>query len=237
MDRNTRGLLVGMSLGDGYIQVRERSRDGNGPYVSASMQVKHSVSQVDYCEYKASLLRAATGRKCEVRFYDAMANGKTYKQAQFSFSHPYVRTLHGWMYKDGKKFYDKQTMTYLTPEGIAIWYMDDGTGRVNRNKDGVITSCSTSIATMCSREEVDTIVDFFQGEYGIEFKKRYDKRRPESKAWFIEANTEASRKFDSLVQPYIIKSMEYKLAHIAGLGSHECGTTSRSAKAIWESKI
>lgn len=201
------------------------------------MQVKHSATQVEYCAHKAELLRKATGRKCEVKFYNATAAGKQYKQAQFMFSHPYIRVLHEWMYRDGKKFFDKQVMSYLTPHGIAMWYMDDGTGRVNRNKDGVITSCSTTIATMCSAEDVGVIIGYFNNSFGIEFKARFDKRRPSNKAWFIEANTTNSKKFAELVRPFIIPSMFYKLAHVDCLGSHEYGTASRSAKAIWESKI
>ena len=226
-----------MCFGDGYIQVRHRLKDGKYPHLSASITVKHSVNQVQYCEYKAELIRKATGRKCSVLFYDATASGKQYRQAQFSVDHPYARTLYGWLYKDGKKRYNAQVLSYLTPHGIAIWYMDDGTGRVNRNKDGVITSCSTSIATMCSREEVDLIIDYFAKEHGIVWKARFDKRRPEDKAWFIEANTAESRQFAALIEPHIHESMQYKLAHVAGLGTQECGTASRSAKAIWESKI
>jgi len=237
MDRTTRGIIVGMTMGDGYLQVRRRLQNGKYPYIAASMQVKHSASQVEYCKHKAELLRKATGRKCEVRFYEATAAGKKYQQAQFMFSHPYIRVLYEWMYKGGKKFFDKQVMSYLTPHGIALWYMDDGTGRVNRNNDCAITSCSTTIATMCSKEEVEVIIDYFKIEHGIEFKARYDKRRPEDKAWFIEANTVQSKQFAELVRPYMIPSMLYKLAHVDGLGSHEYGTTSRSAKAIWESKI
>lgn len=237
MDSVTRGLLVGMSFGDGYIQVRHRMKDGKYPYIAASLTVKHSVSQLAYCEYKADLLRKATGRKCNVLFYDATAAGKRYKQAQFTLDHPYARTIYGWLYKDGKKRYSAQVLSYLTPHGIAIWHMDDGTGRVNRNKDGAISSCSTTIATMCSREEVDLIIDYFAAEHDIDWKARFDKRRPEDKAWFIEANTASSRKFATLIEPYIHESMRYKLAHVAGLGSHECGTLSRSAKSIWEAKI
>ena len=145
MDSNTRGLLVGMSLGDGYIQVRNRLQSGKYPYIAASMQVKHSVAQTEYCEHKASLLRIATGRKCELKFYQATAAGKQYQQAQFMFSHSYLRILWNWLYKHGQKVYSEQILSYLTPHGIAIWYMDDGTGRVNRNKLNIITSCSTTI--------------------------------------------------------------------------------------------
>lgn len=237
MDRKTRGMLVGMVLGDGYLQVRHRLTKGKYPYIAASMQIKHSVAQLAYCEHKAEQLRRATGRKCEVRFYEATAKGKQYPQAQVCFSHPYIRNLWSWMYRDGAKKINRQTLDYLTPEGIAIWYMDDGTGRVNRNKDGRITSCSTSIATMCSKEEVDTIIDYFKAAHEIEFKARFDKRRPPEKAWFIEANTAASQQFAALVGPHLHPSMECKLAHVAGLGSQECRTASRSAKAIWLSKI
>lgn len=226
-----------MVLGDGYLQVRHRVTNGKYPYISASMQVKHSVSQVQYCEYKAELLKTATGRKCKVAFYDATAAGKQYRQAQFSFSHPYIRNLWSWMYVDGKKRISRQILDYLTPQGIAIWLMDDGTGRVNRNKDNVVTSCSTSIATMCSREEVDNIIDYFAVEHDIHWKARFDKRRPEDKAWFIEVNTAESRKLIELVKPHMHESMHYKMQHVASLGSHECLTASRSAKAIWESKI
>lgn len=212
MNKEKRGRLIGMVLGDGHINVTNGKRE---------LSVLHSVAQRDYCEHKAALVRQTLGGTFSVREYANGPGGK-YRAVKFVSSHAYWSNLRDWCYPNGVKTYTRRILDMLTPEGVALWYMDDGSARRNTNKDGWVKSVSTSIATMCSESECGAIRDYFRDVHCIEWKVRCRKGSPAGKAFFIECNTAESRKFVELIQPYVIPSMMYKIAHVADLGSHEC---------------
>ena len=220
MDVETRGFLVGMIFGDAYVNVRNRLVDGRYYYESSEMRVLHSIAQRDYCEHKAARTRQALKRKFSVTIVNNGPGG-AYKAAAFSASHPYFKQLKRWCYPNGKKTFTKHTLEMLTPEGIAFWYLDDGNARRNTNKDGWVSSVATDISTMCSKEEAEIIVAYFLDKHGIAFNIRCNKRCVIGKQFFIQANTAESRKFIALVQPFIIPSMLYKIAHVADMNAHE----------------
>lgn len=215
MEASIRGVLVGMVLGDGYINTSNNKRE---------LSVLHSVSQRDYCEHKAALVKKCLGGSFSVREY-ANGPGGRYRAVKFVSSHRYWSNLKDWCYPGGKKTYTRKVLDMLTPEGIAIWYMDDGNARRNVNKKGWVSSVATNIATCCSESECLTIVDYFREVHGIEWKIRCMKKRDASVAFLIECNTSESRKFVSLISPFVIPSMLYKIAHVADLNSHECRTS------------
>lgn len=223
MDRATRGLIIGMVLGDAYVNVRKRARaDGTRYEVESSeIRVLHSTKQRDYCEHKCALLNRALNRHASVHDVRNGPGGK-YRAAHFSVSHPYLKQIKGWAYPGGTKTITTRLLKMLTPEGIAMWYMDDGHGRVNVNKDGWIRSAATDIATCCSEGEANVAKDFFASEYGVKFNVRCDKRAEEEFAFSLQAGTDASRDFVRVIDPYVIPSMRYKVAHVADLSSHEC---------------
>ncbi len=201
-----------MVLGDGHISTSNGKRE---------LCVLHSVAQKDYCEHKAALVRQTLGSSFNVREYANGPGGK-YRAVKFVSSNAYWGNLRDWCYPNGVKTYTRKVLDMLTAEGIALWYMDDGHAKTNRNKDGWVTSASTNIATMCSESECIAICDYFRETHGIHWKIRCRKGSLPNKAFFIECNTDESRKFVLLVQPFIIPSMMYKIAHVADLGSHEC---------------
>lgn len=221
MDKAARGAIIGMVFGDAYINVRKRKNSKGSVYESSEIRILHSIAQQDYCEHKAALIKKYLGGNFNVT---SQKNGKDGKflAASFSASNTYFKLIKKWTYPAGKKTFTMFNLNFLTEEGIALWYMDDGSARRNLNKDGYVSSVATTIATMCSKEEVDTIIEWFQEKHKIEWKARFDKRCTPDQAWFIECNTENSRLFAHLVQPYIIESMLYKLSHVADLSSHEC---------------
>ena len=212
--------MVGMALGDGYLNVAKRTNKNGNTWTRSELRVLHGPSQKDYCYYKAGLLKKYTGKKFNVTQVANGPGGK-YQSYQFVSSHPYFKTLKGWLYPGGEKVISRKILEMLSPLGISIWYMDDGHARTNANRDGVITSASTEISTMCSLNEVKDIVCYFNDNHGINFNIRYDKRQSSGHKYYIQCNTEESRKFVNLVSDYIIPSMRYKIDHVKSLDSHE----------------
>jgi len=224
MDAEKRGLIIGLALGDGYIQVRTRYKGGKYPYESRNIRVLHGSSQRAYCEWKARRLTwALGGKQVNVTKVNNGPGGK-YVAYQFSKDHSYFGQVRRWLYPNGKKLITRRVLDMLTPEALAIWYMDDGHARRNTNSQGFVTSVSTDIATQCTESEAHTIVDWLKDRFGLTFKVRCNKRCSPDHRFYIQANTSESRKFVSIIAPHVPDCMIYKLSHVADLSSHECQT-------------
>jgi len=218
VDVAKRGVIVGMALGDGYVQVRQRLQRGKYPYEQRSMKMVHGPMQRAYCEWKAKRLGwALGGRQINVTKVKNGPGGR-YDAYHFTVSHPYFGQLRRWLYPEGKKRFTRRVLDMLTPEGLAIWYMDDGSARRNLNKEGFVSSVATSIATYCSEVEARVIVEWLDETYGVKFSPRFDKRIG---SYYVQGNTTASREFVGVTAPYIPECMKYKLSHVAMLSSHE----------------
>ena len=213
MDKRSKGILVGMVFGDGYLNVRTRKAG----YISSELVVVHSTSQRDYTEYKAELIRKIFGGKHTVIDRCAtLKNGKTYQLCGFSKTNKYFRILKRLIYPYGKKTITVGALNVLTDEGLAIWYMDDGHARRNFNSLGYVSSVSTTISTCCSEEEVIVVCKWFLDKHNVEFKPFR-----EGNGFSIRCNTNESHVFARIIEPYVILSMRYKLSHVADLNLHE----------------
>lgn len=216
MDSRTTGALLGMIAGDAYVNVRQKMQSGKYPYTSSEMQVLHGSQQRAYCEFKCDLANRLLNRNSTVR-RGKNGPGRKYDAYRFSVSHPYFKVLRRWCYPNGKKTFNQVWLDHMTPEGIALWYMDDGHARRNINAKGRISSVSTNLATCCTDAEAELICRWFSDVHKIRFTTF-----PEGSGRSLRANTENSRLFAHLVQPYVIEPMLYKLSHVADLNSHEC---------------
>lgn len=224
MDDSKRGVIIGMALGDGYVQVRQRLHQGKYPVEERSFRVLHGANQKAYCEWKAERLSWALGGvKVNVTKVKNGPGGR-YTAYQFTKGHPYFGQVRKWLYPFGEKLITRRVLDMLTPEGLAIWYMDDGSARKNTSASGFITSVATDIATMCSEAEAHVICDWLKSRFGLEFKVRCNKRVKPGKQFYVQANTTATREFASIISAHVPDCMLYKLAHVASFDSHECQT-------------
>ena len=220
MNRKDRGALVGMVLGDVHLNVALRTRGGSSWWRS-ELRILHGAKQREYCEMKAERVRSILGGKFNVRKYKNGKNG-AYTGYGFTATSKYFKTLKGMTYYDRKKLYTRRVLDMLTPEGVAIWYMDDGSARVNINSVGKVSSIATDLAICRSKEEIDTVIQYFEEVHDVTFKRRFIKDRNEGMEYYIQANTTESKKFIAIVEPFIADSMRYKIEHVVELNSHEC---------------
>jgi hypothetical protein len=212
MNRRNRGILVGMSLGDGYLSTRGGSH---------SLHIEHSVRQLPYLEHKAARLLSIFGGKPRTVYRRSRLDKRTnvvYNQCSIAKGNKYFGYLRKRIYPHGAKRYTRQVLDYLTPEGIAIWYMDDGNCKLYTSKrTGRISCCQTYLATHCSKEEADILLTYFKEVWDISFKAYARK----DSSYILCANTAASRQFVALIRKYVIPSMAYKLRHVP-IETHEC---------------
>ena len=203
MTKDEKSLLLAMSLGDGSISLRKY----NNKISTAVLQITHTEAQIEYLKHKSKIINSIVGGKeCSINLFKPTQGYKAKPSFRINKGHKYFKLLHRWLYSvQGKKYISKNILKRLTPEGIAIWYMDDGCLGKRKNKEGRITSFKCNLATYCTSEEADNIIEFFLSVYGVEWKKRLHKG-----SYYLETNSSNCHKFISIVEPYIIDCMKYK---------------------------
>lgn len=207
MNKEFRGKLIGTLLGDSSIHF---GKDGNGKF-----QFTHQEKQKEYAFLKA--IEICKGFKRQQRTPNLYTSTTPYGDVtyyKFQLSHKYNNFLHRVLYSnEGKKYFSLKVLNYLTPEGIAWWYMDDGGVSLGSNKDKF--GCprphrpvEMRISTYCTEEEANNIIEYFLSVWGIQAKKRFAKK---TSSYYMAFSTKESYKLEKLIAPYILPYFKYKL--------------------------
>jgi recombination protein RecA len=189
-------VILGGLMGDGALS---STRSGFG----ARYRFGHGHKQVDYADWKASLLaNLASSRSIR-------ADG-----AVFYDFHPLAELaeLRKATYVGGKKTLSEEYLKQLTPLSLAIWYMDDGCyterakGLQERTRDGSgrIEICVEALEPT-SRQRLR---NYLSDTWGINPRLRLVGAGRKAVLIFPKAET---AKFHALVAPFMHPSMEYKL--------------------------
>lgn len=206
MNKRNRGILYGLVFGDGNLYMQTAN--------SCILTIGHSPKQKEYLEFKQQLLHSILGgKKPWVGSYKSFnkKQNKYYENWQLRKTYKYFRQMHRVLYPKGTKIYTRKTLDYLTDYGLALWYCDDGSGTVCKNKVGKPCGCMTRISSYCTMEEAEIIKQWFKDRYDIDVKFDVDKRNNKVS---IRMNTQESKKFVSIVSPYVPQCMKYKIEHV-----------------------
>ena len=185
-----RGIICGMLLGDGG-----RCRN--------NFSINHSTRQIEYALFKKELLERITGKKVNTRQWKTKFGYETIRVEPKLI--PLTRVLVRKCYKNGVKTFSEKFLNYLTLQGLAIWFMDDGSKSFKRIGSKV-HAVEVTLNTYLSKEENEIIISFFKEKWDIQWglNKSKDKFR-------LRMGTKEARKYFSLIEPYIIDSMRYKI--------------------------
>ena len=211
MELRKKALLIGLVLGDGCI-VKQTKYYPKSTRHYYNFEVIHTEPQKEYLEWKAEICRKLTGKKCVVKFKESakkkkmknghIINGKS--SYRFTCCDKYFRVLYHWLYPGGKKKIGSKYLKYLTPEAIAIWYMDDGSTYKDKVRPNVFTC---EIYTHTPLDETNYIINYFKETWDIEFhlhKKTEDQ-------YCIRCYTVNAAKFIYLISPFVPQCMDYKV--------------------------
>lgn len=199
MKRTKKALLIALALGDGHV-----SRDKRGNR-NAALELHHSTKQLDYLKHKRDILHSLIGGKeIPLTFREQKGkNGSIYKLCRVRKTHRYFNVLQRLMYPNK---YSRDVLKYLTPQALAIWFMDDGTHlrHGKARKDG--TWSSENRLFICTTKEIaEEVCSYFEEVWGI--KWRLYKHRG---YYSIRCGHKEGQKFHDLIHPYVIPSMAYK---------------------------
>ena len=207
MRKDKKAVLIALCLGDGHLR---KTRNGKGKKSeNVQLALLHSTTQLSYMEWKASKLHSLLGgkrSKISIRRVWNKTVRKHYERCEVNKSHKYFKVLYRWLYPDGNKKITRRILDYLTPEAIAIWMMDDGGIKKRKNKAGQESSFQFYLATYVTEEEAKIIQKYFSDVWDIDWKVREVKGK-----WMHYTNTTGTKKLSTLISPYVIPSMEYKI--------------------------
>lgn len=198
MNRNKKSLLIALSIGDGHIESRKDKRCN---HVQNSISFIHCEKQKEYIEYKALLIQKIFGGK---KPNVTKVNNSGYVGYRMMKTDKYFRILYKLLYPNGKKYITRKCLDYLTPKGIAIWYMDDG-NLSKKKRNGKVHSYELFLNTFVSDEETQTIIDYFEEKWNIKFAKVKN-----NNGYRLRCGTIEARKFIKIIDRYVISSMKYK---------------------------
>lgn len=190
MNKRDRGILLGMMLGDGSVRGNE-------------LVMAHSIKQKEYLEYKSELLLSIFGGKKNKTCYRKTKDG--YETYRYGKSDKYIGILSRRLYRNGVKNFSREILDMLNLEGIAIWYMDDGS-LIAKYRNGKIHAYDLTLNTYLSKEENEIIIEYFKDIWHVEFKLNKSKGK-----YRLRMGTREARRFIKLIEPYVIPSMSYKI--------------------------
>src|SRR5271157_5037163 len=190
-----RSAIVGMILGDGSIKQQKGC-------TSVSLSIVHSSKQKEYLEWKRNILQALFS---EWKIPIVEFNNNNYPGVRvITRTHPKLKQVYRLFYKP-KKTISRKVLNYLTPIGIAIWYMDDGSLSLKK-RNGAIHGREIHLNTYCTLEEASIIQEYFKERWCISWTIVSNKGLYRLRMGANEAKT-----LFKLIECYIIPCMKYKL--------------------------
>lgn len=200
-NKKSRNLLIAMLLGDGTI---------SNNFV---FKIAHSEHQKEYLEWKIKQLNNHGIRNNGIKSYikaKGFTTGVPVYYTQLNII-PFVKVLRRIFYKEKKIIGNRKILNRLSALGIAIWYMDDGHINIRRNKEGKVHGFYIKISTCEPKEEVQTIIDYFNEVWNIKFYMFHEGRKKDS--YSLCCGTKEGLKFIEIVKPYVqqVPSMLYKI--------------------------
>ena len=195
MKNRKKAILIALCIGDGYLNKDKQSK-------SVSLHIKHSSKQEALIIYKRDLLFSLIGgAKPNLRYF----NNNGYPGISFSKGMKYFRIIKKWLYPNNKKLISRFLLDKLTPEAIAIWYMDDGSLSAKK-RNGKIHAYEMTLNTYESKEDNQIIIDYFKEVWDIQWHQAKGKGQ-----YRLRMSTKEIRRFIPLIKPFIIPSMQYKI--------------------------
>ncbi len=178
-------VLVGSLLGDGTLRKQ-------GTRTNALFEANHSFAFKAYVDWKYQQLRPYVLTPPKRR----QGNGKRVAYRFTTRSLPIFTKYYRWFYSKGKKSIPHDLQ--LTPQILAVWFMDDGT----RSRSAVYLNTQQFDAP-----EQHFLRQLLLQTFGIESHLNRDKQY-----YRLRLSTEGTKKLKHIIAPYVHSCFRYKLA-------------------------
>lgn len=185
-------VLIGCLLGDGTLRLGIKA-------VNANLKIEQGLAQKAYVWWKYNHFKewVLTPPKQSHRY---KSNGERYRKSWWfrTVRHPEISFFHNMFYCEGKKQVPITIGQHLDPLSLAVWVMDDGS--FNRN----VLDLSTYAF---NKDSIRILQQVLWKKFSL--KTGYFNDRNIGFRMYFPKNE--SKKISSIIAPFIIPSMEYKL--------------------------
>lgn len=200
-NKESRNLLIALLLGDGTIC-------NNNVF-----KIAHCEAQKDYLEWKVKQLNDNGIRNSGIKFYIKTKGynvGVPVYYTQLNII-PFIKVLRRIVYNPKKILGNRKLLNRLDAKGIAIWYMDDGHINIRKSKEGKIHGFYIKISTCRPKQEVQTIINYFDEVWNVKFYIFHEGKKQDS--YSLCCGTKEGIKFIDIIKPYVMQvpSMLYKI--------------------------
>lgn len=194
LSKSQKEILVGLILGDGHLETLNEGK-------TYRLKVEHSMQQREYLDWLYVNFKEWINKAPEVRKRTSL--GKIIETYGFT---TYTSSILGFyakqFYVNGKKIIPKTIDKIITPQSLAIWFMDDGSIKSKVHKALVIHTHGYS------KDDLLLITKVLKSKFGLKIglQKQYDK-------WRLYVYSHSVDNFKKIISPYILPSMQYKLGN------------------------
>lgn len=188
LTKKQREIIIGKLLGDGHLESQNRGR-------TYRLKIEHPVKQKEYVEWLYKIFKDWTLTPPQLKQKEKGLNYwfQTVSHGSFRF---YAQQF----YKNGKKKIPKLIHRWLTPQALAIWFMDDGSCKDKKRKVQLINTQGFDW------QDLHRLQLALERRYGIFTRLKKERGRS-----VIYVQADSVDKFVNLIKPYIIPMMRYKL--------------------------
>jgi len=185
-------ILIGLILGDGHLEKLYTPTSGR-------LKVEHSCKQKDYVDWIYKEFRNWVRSKPKAKKKKVW--NKIYQNYGFlTYGHRLLGEFQEKFYRKGKKIIPNDLEKDITPLGLAIWYMDDGSIKSRKHKGLFLNTQGFE------KNDVERLQRMLKNKFGISSTTRKEKNGKQ-----IYLGGKSGEEFITLIKPYIIPSMEYKI--------------------------
>lgn len=195
-------VLFGTLLGDGSLKKQKN-------FKNARFQMKHSLKQKEWFDWKVKQLELLASFKCV--FYQKEASSKTqpsklYEKLRFQTrALLYLTKVYDSIYTNNVLDFTKPWVHKLKPIALMVWWLDDGSIMKSKRRGKL----ATQGFTLDQNKQLQAL---FKKKWNIDVSicSNYSKKAKKSYN-YLQFNTSNLKKLLKLIMPYIpIKSMVYK---------------------------
>jgi len=192
LNRRQKEILIGLILGDGHLEKLYTPTLGR-------LKVEHGYKQKDYVDWLYKEFRSWVRTKPRMR--NIRAFGKVWQRYEFcTYGHRLLGEFRERFYEGKKKIVPKELEKGITPLGLAVWFMDDGSIKSKRHKGFFLN------VQDFTKSDVRRLQRMLKNKFSIPSSTRKDEKGEQ-----IYLGGESAEKFIGIIKPYIIPSMEYKI--------------------------
>ena len=188
-------ILRGLMLGDGHLESPYR------PEI-ARLQIEYSSLHKEYTDWLYKEFQEWVLTQPKIK--NQIVKGKRYKKYYFNtLGHKEIAEVWKKWYWHKKKILARDEVKKITPLGLAIWFMDDGSIKSKRHKSFFLN------VQDFTRKEVRFLQELLKKKFGIESSTKLVKRV--NTGFQIYISKDSAEKFKKIIEPYVLDAMRYKL--------------------------